>query len=167
MPVQPNVFKKPLSMDWVVVISIFVFFVGALSGILFCGHYAHDPLASVSGSAAEPSLQDQIQRLEQETSNHPFKTKAWIALGNLYFDTDQYAKAVEAYGQALARDPNDADVRIDMGILQRLTGRPMDAIASFDQVLSQDPNNETARLYKAIVLREDLNDREGAAAEQP
>lgn len=155
-------FKKRLSMDWIIVIAFFVFLGGALGGILFCGHYAHDTLASVSGSAAEPSFRDQIERLEMETKINPSKTKAWIALGNLYFDTDQYAKAMEAYGKALERNPQDTDVRIDLGVLQRLTGRPMEAIASFDRVISQDLKNETARLYKAIVLKEDLNDREGA-----
>lgn len=159
---QANIFKKQLSMDWMIVISIFVFLGGAAGGIQFCGYYAHDPLAVVSGSAAESSFQDQIKRLEQEVRNNPSGTKAWIELGNLFFDNYRYAKAMEAYGQALEHNPNHADVRIDLAVLQRLTGRPMEAIASFDRVISQDPKNETARLYKAIVLKEDLNAREEA-----
>ncbi|MBR9987688.1 MAG: tetratricopeptide repeat protein [Desulfosarcina sp.] len=155
-------FKKRLSMDWIIVISVFVFFGGALGGILFCGHYAHDPLASGSGSMAQTSFQGQIERLEQEARKNPSNTKAWIELGNLCFDSGRYAKAMEAYGRALECNPQDTDVRIDLGVLQRLTGRPMEAIASFDRVISQDLKNETARLYKAIVLKEDLNDREGA-----
>lgn len=41
-------FKKRLTVDWMIVIAIFVFLGGVLGGILFCGHYAHDPLASGS-----------------------------------------------------------------------------------------------------------------------
>ncbi len=66
-------FEKRLPMDWMILISIFIFFGGALGGILFCGHYAHDPLAPVSGSVAETSSQDQIERLGQETRNNPSK----------------------------------------------------------------------------------------------
>ncbi len=64
MCMKTNPFKKRLSMGWMIVIAVFVFFGGAVGGILFCGHYAHKPLAPHSGYAAAPAMQDQIGRDE-------------------------------------------------------------------------------------------------------
>lgn len=162
MATEGNIIDRRIFLNMVIIISIFAFFGGAVGGILFCGHYAHEPLGSSSGSMAALSDNLQIERLETVAEKNPTKPDVWIRLGDLYADSGQYEKAMAAYGRYLQRDPRNADVWVDLGMLHRITDRPEEAITSFDRAIAEDPKNESARLYKAIVLREDFNDREGA-----
>lgn len=146
----------------VVVISGFAFLGGALSGILFCGHNANAPLATVSGVTITQGDAGQIKVLEEQVKEDPANARAWTELGNLYFDSDQYEKAIAAYRQSLQLDPRNADVWTDLGIMYRRSSRPDKAIASFDRAIAEDAKHENARLNKGIVLMHDLNDREGA-----
>jgi tetratricopeptide (TPR) repeat protein len=46
--------------------------------------------------------------------------------------------------------------------MYRRNGQPLKAIESFDKAMAIVPNHEQSRFNKGIVLRYDLNDREGA-----
>ena len=81
---------------------------------------------------------------------------------NHYFDTDQFEKSIQAYEQALALEPNNANVLTDMGVMYRRSDQPQKAIAAFDKAIAVDPGHEISRFNKGIVLMHDLNDREGA-----
>jgi cytochrome c-type biogenesis protein CcmH/NrfG len=103
-----------------------------------------------------------IESLEKETSQNPENVKAWIQLGNLYFDTNRFQKAIRAYKRSLELDQNNPDVWTDMGVMYRRNGQPIAAIEAFENAIEVDPNHETSRFNKGIVLMHDLNDREGA-----
>ena len=145
--------------------------VGFLGGIILSAYKSRSAIslpAPVAGQKPAPSqaLSDEragvIEALKRETAQNPSNIKAWIELGNNYFDTDQFEKSIQAYEQALAMDPNNADVLTDMGVMYRRSGQPQKAIAAFDKAIAVDPRHETSRFNKGIVLMHDLNDREGA-----
>jgi tetratricopeptide (TPR) repeat protein len=46
--------------------------------------------------------------------------------------------------------------------MYRRNGQPDKALESFDKAIAVDPNHQQSRFNKGIVLRYDLNDREGA-----
>ncbi|MDZ7696282.1 MAG: tetratricopeptide repeat protein [Deltaproteobacteria bacterium] len=146
----------------VVVITIFAFFGGAMGGILFCGHYAHEAIAPVSGVSLEQPDEGQIKVLEAEVKKNPGDATSWTHLGNLYFDTDQYEKAIAAYRQSVQLDPRNADVWTDLGIMYRRSGQPDKAIGAFDRAIVENPNHENARFNKGIVLMHDMDDWQGA-----
>jgi cytochrome c-type biogenesis protein CcmH/NrfG len=50
--------------------------------------------------AADSDKASIIAALEKETRSNPGNLEAWIELGNSYFDTDQYEKAIGAYSKA-------------------------------------------------------------------
>jgi len=145
--------------------------VGFLGGIILSAYKSRSAIslpAPVSGQKPAPSqaLSDEragvIEVLKRETAQNPSNIKAWIELGNNYFDTDQFEKSIQAYEQALAMDPNNSDVLTDMGVMYRRSGQPQKAIAAFDKAIAVDPRHETSHFNKGIVLMHDLNDREGA-----
>jgi cytochrome c-type biogenesis protein CcmH/NrfG len=113
---------------------------------------------------ATPDRSNMIRALEDETAKNPKNTKAWIQLGNVYFDTDQLDKAIWAYQKALELDPNNANVWTDLGVMYRRSGKPQEAINAFDKAIEVDPKHEPSRLNKGIVLLHDMQDFDGAIA---
>lgn len=103
-----------------------------------------------------------IKTLVDATAENPDNFRAWVELGNTYFDTGQPANAIQAYEKALALNPNDANVQTDLGVMYRRDGQPEKAVAAFEKASAIDPSHEPSRFNKGIVLMHDLNDREGA-----
>jgi cytochrome c-type biogenesis protein CcmH/NrfG len=112
--------------------------------------------------APDPGRLSMIAGLEEETRANPTNAKAWIELGNSYFDTGQHEKAIQAYRKSLELDPNNANVWTDMGVMYRRSGNPQEAINAFDRAMQVDPRHEVSRMNKGIVLLHDMNDLDGA-----
>lgn len=124
---------------------------------------AQAPQAQASQTQApDPGRLAMIAGLEKETRANPTNVRAWIELGNSYFDTGQSEKAIQAYRKSLELDPNNADVWTDMGVMYRRSGNPQEAINSFDRAIEVDPKHEASRMNKGIVLLHDMNDLDGA-----
>ena len=117
------------------------------------------PAEEEQGASVESAAQ--ISELEKRTSESPDDVAAWIDLGNLYFDTGNYEKAITAYNKALELNPDNADVMNDLGVMYRRNGQPKKAIEAFDKAIKIDPSHETVRFNKGVVLMHDLNDLEG------
>ena len=93
---------------------------------------------------------------------NPTNVEAWTRLGHVYFDTNNPAKAIRAYEKSLELRPDDPNVLTDLGVMYRRNGQPDKALAAFDRAIAVDPRHEQSRFNKGIVLRYDMNDREGA-----
>ena len=104
----------------------------------------------------------EIFELERRTVEKPDDVEAGTHLGHLYFDANNYDKAILAYNKSLEFKPDNADVLTDLGIMYRRSGHPEDAISAFDRAIKVDPHHETSLFNKGIVLMHDLNDKEGA-----
>ncbi len=102
--------------------------------------------------------------LEQAVAADPANLQAWTQLGHLYFDTDQYRKAIAAYKRSLELEPENADVVTDLGVMYRRNGQPKAAVEAFERAIALNPRHETARFNKGVVLLHDFNNREGAMA---
>ncbi len=100
-----------------------------------------------------------IFQLEQEVAAKPDNGPAWASLGNVYFDTNQYAKAINAYKKSLELNPKQAEVWTDLGVMYRRSKQPQEAIKAFDRAISLNPATEQARFNKGVVLIYDLNDK--------
>lgn len=125
--------------------------------------YKSEPIAcAVPDASQNADYAKMALDLEQRVSGNPQDTEAWVHLGNVYFDTDQFPKAIDAYEKSLALKPDNPDVWTDLGIMYHRDGRPQKAIACFDQAMVVDPKHEHARFNKGIVLIHDLEDQTGA-----
>ncbi|MFC1812538.1 tetratricopeptide repeat protein [Thermodesulfobacteriota bacterium] len=164
--IEGNTVKK----ETMLIVAFVALMVGFLAGTFF-GVYKSASSVPASGPAPmqqkaqekEPTAEQDtsIRSLELETSMNPGNFGAWTQLGNLYFDTDQFEKAITAYKKSLELNPNNADVMTDLGVMYRRNGQPKEAIKAFDKAAEIDPTHETSRFNKGIVFMHDLNDLEG------
>ena len=93
---------------------------------------------------------------------NPTNADAWTQLGHVYFDTENFSKAIRAYEKSLELSPDNPNVLTDLGVMYRRNGQPEKALEKFDRAIAVAPNHEQSRFNKGIVLRYDMNDREGA-----
>jgi cytochrome c-type biogenesis protein CcmH/NrfG len=162
-PVQADL-SHYMRKETALLIALLALAVGFFGGVFF-GVTKSGP--SVAGTpagmpAAPKELPAQVATLEKETRQNPSNVAAWIELGNLYFDADQYEKSIQAYRKALELKPDNADVWTDMGVMYRKAGRSDEAVKAFDQAIAVNPKHEVSRLNKGIVLLHDLQDPAGA-----
>ena len=149
------------------IVALITLVIGFLGGVFYS--------ALQSSGPPQPQQQQQQQQsgmtneqartilsLEQEVAANPSNVDAWTQLGHVYFDTNNPSKAIRAYEKSLELRPNDPNVMTDLGVMYRRSGQPDKALEIFDKVISIAPSHEQSRFNKGIVLRYDMNDREGA-----
>ena len=165
-------YVKKETMLWVATITLVV---GFLMGVVVTVYKSSSgmPVPSAPPQSQPPPSQAgkqgpsvetaaRIFELEKITNQNPNDAEAWIQLGNLYFDSENHEKAINAYQKSLALKPDNADVLTDMGVMYRRSGKPAEAIKAFDKAIAVDPRHEVSRFNKGIVLMHDLNDLAGA-----
>lgn len=154
------------------IVALIALVIGFLGGVFYSALQS-GPSGSVQKVSVPPQPQQKqsdlsseqartILSLEQQVAANPANVEAWTQLGHIYFDTNNPAKAIKAYEKSLELRPNDPNVLTDLGVMYRRSGQPEKALAAFDQAMSIAPGHEQARFNKGVVLRYDLNDREGA-----
>ena len=139
--------------------------IGFFTGVIFSIYKTSDrPLPTASAPPATPSVDrtKELEALTRETAVNPENVTAWVNLGNLYFDSNQYDKAIWAYRKALDLEPQNPNVWTDMGVMYRRNGNPQAAVDAFNEAIRIDPKHEVSRYNKGIVLMHDLNDPAGA-----
>lgn len=84
----------------------------------------------------------------------PNDLDALRGLGNVYYDLEEFTKAIEYYQQYLTLKPEDANVRTDMGTMY-LYSRDIDrAIAEYQTVVAQKPDFFQAYFNLGIAHQE-------------
>jgi len=141
---------------------------GFLGGVIYSSYKNPVQIAANTGSAPGGGQQtgpteEQARRifaLEKEVAANPDNGAAWTSLGNVYYDVNQYTKAINAYSKSLELDPKQPEVLTDLGVMYRRNRQPQEAINSFDRAISLNPAIEQARFNKGVVLIYDLNDKD-------
>lgn len=106
---------------------------------------------------------EEIRQLEQLAKQAPKNPEGWTMLGNALMDSNRFVEAVDAYQKALALNPKDVNVRVDLGTCYRNSGRPQQAIEEYRKALKINPNHINANRNMGVVLAYDLNDKKNAA----
>ena len=156
--------RKYVKKETMLMVAFITFTAGFLSGIAY-GLYKGEPrkVARVEQQqAADSKFGSEISALELEVVKNPANIKAWTQLGNLYFDTNKYDRAIVAYKKSLELNPQNADVWTDMGVMYRRNRQPAEALKAFDKAIEVNPRHEISRFNKGIVLLHDLNDQQSA-----
>ena len=162
--------------ETMVLVAIGAVVVGFLAGIVFSVYQgpaqapvAMAPQQSPVGPGAQqapaggpaglsPDEASHVMSLEKEVAANPDNADAWVALGNIWYDTHNPDKAIEAYEKSLTIRPNDPNVLTDLGVMYRRAGKPEKAIEAFDKAIAADPRHEVSRFNKGIVYIYDLKD---------
>ena len=112
--------------------------------------------------AQAPYYHGLIEEYRTILAEDPNNLAALIALGNAYFDSGQWRKAITMYEHALALDARNADVRTDMGTAYRNLGMSARALSEYRLALRYEPGHLNARYNMGIIYANDTKDA-GAA----
>jgi tetratricopeptide (TPR) repeat protein len=137
----------------------------ARTGVPAAAAVAQAPPASPSqqGSRAVPVDEDRAKALESVARQNPKDAQPRVQLGNMYFDAEQYPRAIEWYEQAFALERKDTNLSTDLGVAYYYTNQPDRAIAQFEHSLSIDPKHTKTLLNMGIVRAFGKQDLDGAA----
>lgn len=142
-------------------ISLFIVFIaGFLVGVGYTVYRTDHGTVANNQNVSKQNVSNQegqaILNLESEVTAHPENYNAWIQLGHLYFDSNQFKKAIGAYNKSLELHAGNADLWTDLGVMYRRTDQPEKAITSFDKASSIDNTHEQSLMNKGIVLHFDF-----------
>ena len=112
-----------------------------------------------------PAAGNDIRFLRDMVAKNPDNINAWIKLGNVFMDTQQYNEAINAYQKALEINPDITNVRVDMGTCYRRIGKPEKALEEYKKAIAQDPSHPHAHRNMGIVLGFDLGRKDQAVKE--
>jgi tetratricopeptide (TPR) repeat protein len=121
---------------------------------------AAPPAAAPAASPADVPLDasQQIAAATQVVQSDPKNRQAWVALGNLYYDTRQPQKSIDAYARALELQPDDPDVLTDQGVMFRAVGAFDKAVANFQKANRLRPDHLQSLYNLGVVYAFDLKD---------
>ncbi len=164
------------------VLAVFCLVVGFIIGLVYSGMNqpkirkaevnqsqqpaspAAKPDQSHTHTPVVPNKNSEIAQLKQILGADPQNAAAWAKLGHMYFDTNRFDEAIDAYRKHLEINPKNADVWTDMGVMYRRSKQPGQAIQCFNKAIEADPKHKTSRFNKGIVLLFDLNKTQEAVA---
>jgi tetratricopeptide (TPR) repeat protein len=87
-----------------------------------------------------------ISYLSLATETDPDSPLAWIALGDLAREDERWEDALRCYREALARNPDAADVKVQLGYVLLKTGQHEEAEQCFLGALESDPGEYSSYL---------------------
>ena len=155
------------------IVALITLVIGFLGGVFYSALQNTTQVVQTNSAPPQQSQQSQQQdltneqarnilALEQEVAANPTNVEAWTQLGHVYFDTNNPPKAIRAYEKSLELRPNEPNVLTDLGVMYRRNAQPEKALEAFNKAIAIDPSHQQSRFNKGIVLRYDMNDREGA-----
>lgn len=118
---------------------------------------AQQAAAPQAAQQAAPEVSQHIADLEARVLKDPSNRPLLVELGNAYFDTGSYAKAIQAYEAALALNANDAGVLTDCGVMYRAVGQYEKALEKFARAREVEPGHAFAMFNAGVVLNYDLH----------
>lgn len=160
------IMKNPQGRSRYFIVIVLSLIVGFTAGVIVTAYrvpsiVSQAPQAQQNGPTNE-EIEQHIKHLEDEVAKNEQDVKAWIDLGNAYFDADSPEKAINAYLGALSLSPDNPDVLTDLGVMYRRNKQFEKAIEVFDKAAQVDPTHVQSRFNKGVVLFHDMNDKDGA-----
>ena len=157
---------KYVTMNTVFVVGIVCLIAGFLGGVVYSTYKSgsegmsqpsmyQTPSALPKGPSAQQA--DLIKALELKLSQNPDDQNSWEQLGNVYFDSNNPQKAINAYTKYNELNPNNPNVWTDLGIMYRRAGQFSQSIVAFDRATEINPKHPQSWFNKGIVYLHDLN----------
>lgn len=97
-------------------------------------------------------LTDQLEALKAGSANLSFSASDYLNEGDAFYLRQNYEKAVAAYKQALALDPESIEARRNLAKTLRRMGRYGEALVLNEEVIQQQPQNPWGWFGKGYCL---------------
>jgi tetratricopeptide (TPR) repeat protein len=134
--------------------------VGILLGFIG-GYFAGGggrPEGGSGGAPASSAGGDRIAEIRRSLERDQENPRLWTALGDGYYDREDWGHAIGAYEKALRKAPNDPNVLSDLGAAYRNRGEFKRAVALFTKARAADPDHWQSLLNLVLVYAFDLRD---------
>jgi cytochrome c-type biogenesis protein CcmH/NrfG len=130
---------------------------------------AGTPEAATSAPTAGPTalagdVDLQAAPLKAALTSDPRNFDLLVQLGNLYYDKQVFAPAIDYYQRALVLRPNEVNVRTDLGTAYWYSGSPHRALDEYKKSLKVDPGHAQTLFNMGIVYDKGMKDSAAAAA---
>lgn len=137
-----------------VLVLMLVFGVSALGAVLVIPRLASTPVPAVSANVplTGENLAIQIAAYQELVEEDPAIARYWATLGNLYVRQRDWDKAVESFQKALELNPEDNDIRQELGITLWHLGRQEEGLRYLDEAIQKDPNSAISYYYLGMIL---------------
>jgi cytochrome c-type biogenesis protein CcmH/NrfG len=157
-------------------LAAFCLLLGVALGYLFRGSASPATSAAAAstmqpGSAAQgqqPSAEAQAMveqsaaPLLEAVKQNPNDFDSLVKLGNVFYDGQQFANAIQYYERALALQPENVDVRTDMGTAYWYSGNADKALAELQTSLKYKPGHPQTLFNLGWVRWQGKADPKGA-----
>ena len=156
-----------------IIFGLIMFILGILAGVAVPKYFSKkggeefvSPTTQVEQKEqASLRMQDssqEILQLQAFLATNPENADARVQLGNTYFDSGQWEKAINEYLKALGKNPKDANVRTDLGICYRELGQYDRALEEFKRAAADDRTHVNSRFNAGVVYHFDKKDYKNA-----
>lgn len=154
-------------------LAAFCLVLGVALGYLFRG--SASPVVSGVSVPSQSTVPTQQQAAESQAAvaqaaaplleavkNNPNDYDSLVKLGNVFYDGQQFASAIEYYNRALAIRPENPDVRTDMGTAYWYTGNADKALEAMQVSLKYRPGHPQTLFNMGWVKWQGKADAKGA-----
>jgi tetratricopeptide (TPR) repeat protein len=125
---------------------------------------AAGPAGPVQAAAAPAPVVDEseLRAYREILARDPKNLQAAVKAGNLLYDAQRYAEAIDFYKQAFALNPADINVSTDLGTALWYAGRADEALAQYQKSLAIDSSHAQTLFNVGIVRADGKRDYAGA-----
>ena len=157
-------------------LAAFCLLLGVALGYLFRGS-ASPSASAAAASTAQPGSAAQSQQqaaeaqaaveqsaapLLEAVNKNPNDYDSLVKLGNVFYDGQQFANAIQYYERALAIQPENVDVRTDMGTAYWYSGNADKALSELQTSLKYKPGHPQTLFNLGWVRWQGKADPKGA-----
>ena len=138
--------------------------VGALLGFIG-GYFAAGggrPNAPATAAPARAAGQDRVAEIQDALEKDPESPKLLTALGNAFYDREDWDSAIRTYEKARRKAAGDPNLLSDLGAAYRNRGEFNRAIGFFEKARGGDPDHWQSLLILVLINAFDTRDA-GAA----
>ena len=139
--------------------------VGGLLGFIggyFAAGGGRPATAPATPAAEGDSAAGGIAELQAAVDKDPENPKLLTALGNSWYDREDWDRAIATYEKARRKAPDDANLLSDLGAAYRNRGEFKRAVTLFEKAREHDKEHWQSLLNLVLIHAYDLHDRAGA-----
>ena len=102
-------------------------------------------------ASATGNYNEALQLFHQVLQQNPSATEAYIGIGDVYLDQQDYVKAEPVFARAARLEPDNFSAQYGHGVALQMLDRLVDAVRAFHRALTINPSSPEANLQLGTV----------------
>lgn len=135
---------------------------GFIGGYFAGGAGRPAPVAAPAAGAAAAAPGAPLEELQRAVERDPENPRLLTALGNAWYDADDWNRAIDVYEKARRKAPEDPNLLSDLGAAYRNRGEFRRAVPLFERAQKNDPKHWQSLLNLVLIHAYDLHDSAAA-----